>query len=144
MGHLKANEISSAANLREFQIKTSEVNVGDKVTVDIFAVGERVDVIGTSKGKGFAGAVKRYDFRGGPKTHGQSDRHRAPGSSGAGTTPGRVYKGSRSPGHMGNERVTVQALKIVLVDTERNLLGVRGAVPGPKGGLIMIKDARKQ
>jgi large subunit ribosomal protein L3 len=103
-----------------------------------------VDVIGTSKGKGFAGGVKRYGFRGGPKTHGQSDRQRAPGSRGAGTTPGRVYKGSRGPGHMGNERVTVQALKVVLVDTERNLLGIHGAVPGPKGGLVMIKEARKQ
>jgi large subunit ribosomal protein L3 len=118
--------------------------VGDKVTVEIFAVGERVDVIGTSKGKGFAGAVKRHHFKGGPKTHGQSDRHRAPGSRGAGTTPGRVYKGARGAGRMGNERVTVQALKIVLVDSERNLIGVRGAVPGGKGGLVMIKEARKQ
>ena len=101
-------------------------------------------MIGTSKGKGFAGGVKRYGFRGGPKTHGQSDRQRAPGSRGAGTTPGRVYKGSRGPGHMGNARVTSQALKVVLVDVERNLLAVRGAVPGPKGGLIMIKEARKQ
>jgi large subunit ribosomal protein L3 len=114
------------------------------VKVDIFAPGERVDVIGTSKGKGFAGAVKRYHFRGGPKTHGQSDRLRAPGSRGAGTTPGRVYKGARGPGHMGDDRVTVQGLKVVLVDAERNLIGVHGAVPGPKGGLVMIKEARKQ
>ena len=112
--------------------------------LETFAVGERVDVIGTGKGKGFAGAVKRYGFHGGPKTHGQSDRHRAPGSRGSGTTPGRVYKGARGPGHMGTDRVTVQALKVVLVDTERNLIGVHGAVPGPKGGLIMIKEARKQ
>ncbi len=82
-----------------------------------------MDVIGTSKGKGFAGAVKRYHFRGGPKTHGQSDRQRAPGSRGSGTTPGRVYKGARGPGHMGNERVTVQNLAVVLVDGERNLVG---------------------
>jgi large subunit ribosomal protein L3 len=112
--------------------------------VDIFGLGERVDVVGTSKGKGFAGAVKRYHFAGGPKTHGQSDRHRAPGSNGAGTTPGRVYKGSRRPGHMASERVTSQGLKVVFVDAERNLLGVNGAVPGPRGGLVLIKDARKQ
>ncbi|GAB4427094.1 MAG: 50S ribosomal protein L3 [Anaerolineales bacterium] len=144
LGHLKANDLPPLRYLREFRAKNVEENVGDKVTVDAFAVGERVDVIGTSKGKGFAGGVKRYGFRGGPKTHGQSDRHRAPGSRGSGTTPGRVYKGARGPGHMGNERVTVQALKVVLVDAERNLLGVNGSVPGPKGGLVMIKEARKQ
>jgi len=107
-------------------------------------VGERIDVIGISKGKGFAGVVKRYHFAGGKKTHGQSDRHRAPGSRGAGSTPGRVYKGARSSGHMGSDRVTTQALKIVMVDVERNLLGVHGAVPGGKGGLVLIKEARKQ
>ena len=144
LGHLKKNELPPLRVLREFQIKTPEVKVGDMFAVDIFNVGERVDVVGTSKGKGFAGAVKRYHFRGGPKTHGQSDRLRAPGSNGAGTTPGRVYKGSRRPGHMGSERVTSQSLKVVLVDPERNLLAVNGAVPGPKGGLVMIKDARKQ
>ena len=143
-GHLKANEIPPLRYLREFRLKTPEAKVGEKVTVETFAIGERVDVIGTGKGKGFAGAVKRYGFHGGPKTHGQSDRHRAPGSRGSGTTPGRVYKGARGPGHMGTDRVTVQALKVVLVDTERNLIGVHGAVPGPKGGLIMIKEARKQ
>ena len=90
------------------------------------------------------GGVKRYHFRGGPKTHGQSDRHRAPGSNGSTTTPGRVYKGSRRPGHMGDDRVTAQKLKVVLVDAERNLLGVRGAVPGCRDGIVMIKEARKQ
>jgi len=144
MGHLKKNELPPLRYLREFEIKSSEVKVGDKFLVDIFGLGERVDVIGTSKGKGFQGAVKRYHFKGGPKTHGQSDRHRAPGSRGSGTTPGRVYKGSRGPGHMGSERVTAQGLKVVLVDAERNLLGVSGAVPGPRGGLVLIKDARKQ
>jgi large subunit ribosomal protein L3 len=144
LGHLKTSELPSLRFLREFRIKTLDVSVGDVVKVDIFAPGERVDVVGTSKGKGFAGAVKRYHFRGGPKTHGQSDRHRAPGSRGAGTTPGRVYKGARGPGHMGDERVTVQSLKVILVDAERNLIGVHGAVPGPKGGLVMIKEARKQ
>jgi len=144
LGHLKKNELPPLRYLREFEIKSSEVKVGDKFQVDIFGLGERVDIVGTSKGKGFAGAVKRYHFKGGPKTHGQSDRHRAPGSNGAGTTPGRVYKGSRRPGHMGSERVTSQGLKVVLVDAERNLLGVSGAVPGPRGGLVLIKDARKQ
>jgi len=143
LGHLKANDLPPMRFLREFRSKEA-ANVGDKVTVEIFAVGEHVDVMGTSKGKGFAGAVKRHHFKGGKKTHGQSDRHRAPGSHGSGTTPGRVLKNARSAGHMGNERVTVQALKVVLVDAERNLLGVHGAVPGGKGGLVVIKEARKQ
>ena len=143
LGHLKANEISPLRFLREFRSK-EVANVGDKLTVDVFAVGEHVDVVGTSKGKGFAGSVKRHHFKGGKKTHGQSDRHRAPGSSGSGTTPGRVLKNSRRAGHMGTERVTVQALKVVLVDAERNLIGVHGAVPGGKGGLVVIKEARKQ
>lgn len=143
LGHLKANNLSPVRFLREFRTKEA-VNVGDKLTVDLFSVGENVDVIGTSKGKGFAGSVKRHHFKGGKKTHGQSDRHRAPGSRGSGTTPGRVFKGSRGAGHMGNERVTIQALKVVLVDAERNLLGIRGAVPGGKGGLVVIKEARKQ
>ena len=143
LGHLKAGGISPLRFIREFRSKEA-ANVGDKLTVDMFAVGDHVDVVGTSKGKGFAGAVKRYHFQGGKKTHGQSDRHRAPGSNGSGTTPGRVFKNSRRAGHMGSERVTVQALKIVLVDTERNLLGILGAVPGGKGGLVVIKEARKQ
>ncbi len=112
--------------------------------MDVFGVGERVDVVGTSKGRGFQGGVKRYHFRGGPKTHGQSDRHRAPGSRSSGTTPGRVYKGSRGPGHMGNDRVTAQNLKVAIVDPERNLIGVKGAIPGARGGLVLIKEARKQ
>jgi len=143
LGHLNTKDLPPMRFLREFRSK-EEANVGDKVTVEVFAVGERVDVVGTSKGKGFAGTVKRHHFKGGPKTHGQSDRHRAPGSRGAGTTPGRVYKGARSAGHMGSDRVTIQALKIVLVDTERNLLGIKGAVPGGKGGLVLIKPTRKQ
>ena len=143
LGHLKTNNMSPLRFLREFRTKEA-ANVGDKLTVDVFQVGENVDVVGTSKGKGFAGSVKRHHFKGGKKTHGQSDRHRAPGSSGSGTTPGRVLKNTRRPGHMGHERVTVQALKVVLVDAERNLLGIRGAVPGGKGGLVIIKEARKQ
>jgi len=144
LGHLKRNNLPPLRFLREFRAKETDVKAGEKVTVDVFGVGEHVDVIGTSKGRGFAGAVKRYGFRGGPKTHGQSDRQRAPGSRGAGTTPGRVFKGSRGPGHMGNARVTSQNLKVVIVDPERNLLGVRGAVPGARGGVVMIKPARKQ
>ena len=144
LGHIKKSELPPLRFLREFRIKTSEYKVGDKVLVDIFGVGERVDVVGTSKGKGFAGVVKRFHFKGGPKTHGQSDRQRGPGSNSSTTTPGRVYKGVRRPGHMGHERVTAQNLKIALVDAERNLLGVQGAIPGPRGGLVMIRDARKQ
>ena len=144
LGHLKRNNFPPLRFLREFREKTPEVQEGDKISVsDVFSLGEHVDVIGTSKGRGFQGGVKRYHFRGGPKTHGQSDRTRAPGSRGSGTTPGRVYKGARGPGHMGNERVTTQNLLVVLVDSERNLLGVRGSVPGPKGGLVLIKGARK-
>lgn len=144
LGHLKMSEAPPLRFLREFRIKLSELKVGDKLTVDMFGLGERVDVIGTSKGKGFAGVVKRYHFKGGSKTHGASDRVRAPGSSSATTTPGRVFKGTRRAGHMGSDRVTSQGLKVVLVDAERNLLGVHGAVPGSKGSLVMIKDARKQ
>jgi len=144
LGHLKKNELPPLRFLREFRIKDAEYKVGDKLTVEVFGVGERVDVVGTSKGKGFAGVVKRYHFAGGPKTHGASDRLRAPGSNGATTTPGRVYKGSRRPGHLGHERVTAQGLKVVLVDAERNLLGVTGAIPGSKGGLVVVQEARKQ
>jgi len=144
LGHLKVNNLPPLRYLREFRTKEPGVQAGDQITVSLFAVGERVDVIGTSKGKGFQGPVKRYHFKGGPKTHGASDRVRAPGSRGSGTTPGRVYKGSRGAGHMGDDRVTAQNLKVVLVDVERNLLGVRGAIPGGKGGLVMIKEARKQ
>lgn len=144
LGHLKRNNLPPLRFLREFKTKTPDVLEGDKLTVEVFAIGEVVDVVGTSKGKGFAGAVKRYHFRGGPKTHGQSDRNRAPGSHGSGTTPGRVFKGARSAGHMGSDRVTAQNLKVVLVDQERNLIGVRGAVPGSKGGVLVIKETRKQ
>jgi len=144
LGHLKRNDLPPLRFLREFRVKNPEVKEGDRVTVEAFSVGEKVDVVGTSKGKGFQGAVKRYHFKGGPKTHGQSDRQRAPGSRSSGTTPGRVYKGSRGPGHMGNDRVTAQGLRVMLVDAERNLIAVKGAVPGAKGGLVLIKEARKQ
>jgi large subunit ribosomal protein L3 len=144
LGHLKRNSLPPLRVLREFRVKNPDVKEGDQLTVDVFVVGERVDVVGTSKGKGFQGAVKRYHFKGGPRTHGASDRERAPGSRGSGTTPGRVYKGARGPGHMGDDRVTAIGLKVVLVDPERNLIGVMGSVPGSRGGLVLVKEARKQ
>jgi large subunit ribosomal protein L3 len=144
LGHLKRNDLPSMRYLREFRTSSPEVKEGDKIDASQFEVGKRVDVVGFSKGKGFAGTMKRHNFRGGPKTHGQSDRGRAPGSIGATTTPGRVFKGKKMSGHMGNERVSSQNLKIVLVDVEKNLIGVNGSVPGPRGGLVVIKDARKQ
>ncbi len=144
LGHLKRNNLPPLRFIREFRAKEPQVKEGEQVTVSLFSVGDRVDVVGTSKGKGFQGGVKRYHFLGGPRTHGASDRERAPGSRSSTTTPGRVYKGSRGPGHMGNDRVTSQNLRIEFIDPERNLLGVRGAVPGARGGLLLINEARKQ
>ena len=139
-GHLK--KLGMLKYLREFKTSDIEsIEIGHKVDVSIFKAGDVVDVSGISKGKGFAGVVKRYHFGGGPKTHGQSDRHRAPGSIGATTTPGRVLKGQRMAGHMGNERVTVRRLKVVAADPERNLLLVRGAVPGARNGLVTIRKS---
>ena len=109
----------------------------------MFEVGDRVDVVGVSKGRGYAGVVKRHGFAGGPKTHGQSDRWRAPGAISAGSTPGRVFKGVRMAGRMGNEQVTSMNVEVVLVDPERNLLAVKGTVPGARGGLLVIREARK-
>jgi len=144
LGHLQRSKAPPLRFLREFRVKEPGVQEGDVVNVSSFTVGDHVDIVGTSKGKGFQGGVKRYHFKGGPKTHGASDRLRAPGSRGSTTTPGRVYKGARGPGHMGNDRVTQPNLVVVLIDPERNLLGVRGAIPGSKGGLVMIREARKQ
>ncbi|HKZ55703.1 MAG TPA: 50S ribosomal protein L3 [Anaerolineales bacterium] len=145
LGHLKRHELPPLKVLREFRLKTLEgLQEGEKLTVEVFRVGDRVDVVGKSKGRGFQGGVRRHGFRGGPKTHGQSDRHRAPGSRSSTTTPGRVYKGSRGPGHMGTARVTSQNIRVELVDVERNLLGLRGSVPGPRGALVVIEEARKQ
>ena len=144
LGHLRTTDAPPLKYLREFRVKDHELNAGDKLTVEMFEVGDHVDVIGTSKGKGFAGAMKRHGFGGGPITHGQSDRQRSPGSIGATSGTSRVFKGKRMPGRMGNDRVTSQNMKVVLVDNERNLIGVSGSVPGSKGGLVMIKEARKQ
>ncbi|MFN3974982.1 MAG: 50S ribosomal protein L3 [Dehalococcoidia bacterium] len=141
-GHLRKVGVL-LRHLREVRVDDlGDVQVGQKVTVDIFKPGDRVDVEGCSKGRGFAGVVKRHHFKGGPKTHGQSDRHRAPGSIGSTTFPGRVLKGLRMAGHMGDQRVTVRNLQVVAVDPERNLLFLKGAVPGPVNGLLVIRKAK--
>ncbi len=145
-GHIKKANVPPVRTMREFRVlpeELAEFQVGQKILADFFEEGDLVDVTGRSKGKGFQGGVKRHNFNRQPKTHGQSDRERSPGSAGPGTTPGRVYKGKRMPGHMGNERVTVQNLRVVRVDPERNLVAVRGAVPGPKNGLVTVSFARK-
>ena len=145
LGHLRRNNLPALRVLREIRTKDAEsFALGQKLLADVFGAGERVDVKGVSKGRGFQGGMKRHGFHGGPRTHGQSDRSRAPGASSSGTTPGRIYKGKRMAGHMGNVPVTVSNLRVVLVDPERNLLAVRGAVPGAKGGLLLITEARKQ
>ena len=142
-GHLKgAGRL--VRHLREFGADdVEEHEVGQILNVDVFTAGQIVDVTGTSKGRGFQGVMKRHGFRGGPRTHGQSDRARAPGSIGAGTTPGRVWKNTRMPGRMGNKRVTVQNLEVVEVLPDQHVLLVRGAVPGAKNGLVMIRRAVK-
>jgi len=139
-GHLK--DVGQLRYLREFNVEdVNSVQVGQRIDVDVFKTGDLIDVVGVSKGKGFAGVVKRHHFAGGPKTHGQSDRHRAPGSIGATTSPGRVLKGTRMAGRMGNRRATVRNLKVIDVDLARHLLLVKGAVPGAKKGLLLIKKA---
>jgi large subunit ribosomal protein L3 len=136
----QVKEIGQLKHLREFEVDdVKSVQVGQKVDADMFKPGDIINVTGISKGKGFAGVVKRHHFAGGPKTHGQSDRHRAPGSVGATTSPGRVFKGLRMAGHMGDRRVTVRNLRVLNVDLGRHLLLVRGAVPGTKKGLLLIK-----
>ncbi len=142
---LKKVDLPPLRHLRELRMKdVSSYEVGQKLLADVFKTGDHVDVTGISKGRGFAGVVKRHGFHGGPKTHGQSDRHRRSGSIGSGTTPGRVYKGTRMGGHMGSQNATIQNLKVVMVDTERNLILVRGPVPGGKKGLVLIVEAVKQ
>ena len=137
-GHLKNSRLSRY--LREVATNdTSEFAVGQTIGVDIFETGEKVDIIGTSKGRGFAGVMKRWNFGGGPRTHGQSDRARAPGSIGGGTPPGKVYKGLKMGGHMGNRRITVKALEIIEIDAERNLLMIKGGIPGATNSLIQIR-----
>jgi large subunit ribosomal protein L3 len=138
----KSDEAPQFKHLREFQLDNPDgVKVGDKVDVSLFKAGDLVDVIGISKGKGFAGVVKRHHFRGGPKTHGQSDRTRHPGAIGSTTYPGRVWKGLRMAGHMGSEQVTIRNLEVFQANPEKNLLLVRGAVPGARNGLVLIKKS---
>ena len=142
-GQRKASGFMSKT-LREIRADDpTEFTVGQVFKADIFEEGDVVDVTGTSKGRGFQGGVKRHGFSGGPKTHGQSDRLRAPGSIGSSATPGRVFKGMRMAGRMGNDRVTVQNLRVLRVDPERNLLLVEGSVPGPNEGLVMVRRAVK-
>lgn len=142
-GHRKASGFMSkylrevaADDVREFEI-------GQVLKADVFSAGERVDIVGISKGRGFQGTVKRHGFSGGPRTHGQSDRLRAPGSIGSSATPGRVFKGMKMSGRMGNDRVTVQNLVVMRVDTERNLLLVKGSVPGANNGVVIVKRTVK-
>lgn len=127
------NETAQIKNIKE----------GDKITVSSFEPGDEVKITGTTKGKGFAGGVKRWGFHGGPKTHGQSDRHRAPGSIGAGTTPGRVYKGKHMAGHMGSAKLTINGLEVIDVDVVNNLLTVKGGVPGARNGFLIIEKIGK-
>ena len=140
-GHLRNG--APVRYLREVKADDpTEFEVGQTVSVDIFAEGEKVDIVSRSKGRGFAGTMKRHDFGGGPRTHGQSDRARAPGSIGGGTTPGKVFKGLKMAGHMGNERITAKRLEVIRVDPERNLLIVKGGVPGGPNGLLQIRRAK--
>ena len=143
-GHLarsKAPALRSLVEIRTDDAGTFEL--GSKITADVFAAGESVDVIGVTKGKGFAGAMKRWNFSGKEASHGTERKHRSPGSVNAGTTPGRVFKGKKLPGQLGHERVTILSLEVVEADAERNLLLIRGAVPGPVGGLVLVRNAVK-
>lgn len=140
LGHLKKSDVSPVRYLREFRDFSPE---GDTVSVDIFAEGEKVDATGTSKGKGFQGVMKRWNFAGGPASHGAKKWHRRPGSIGQRKTPGRVYKGKKMAGHMGDDRVTVQNLEVVEVRPDENLILVKGAVPGANGGLVILRGAVK-
>jgi large subunit ribosomal protein L3 len=132
-------DLPKLSTMREFRVDTvDDYSVGQEIHVDLFAAGDLVDVTGVSKGKGFAGHIKRHNFRRGPKSHG-SDHHREPGSIGPGTTPGRVYKGSRMAGHMGHQRTTLKKLQVVSADTDRNLLVIKGSLPGAPGALVLVR-----
>ncbi len=141
MGHLKKSQVPSSRVLREFE-KTGEVQLGQAFKADVFQKGDLVDVQGVSKGKGFQGVIKRHNYSGGPESHG-SMFHRAPGSIGSSSYPSRVWKNKSLPGQMGNERVTVQRLKVVESRPEENLLFISGAVPGADGGLVVVRKSKK-
>lgn len=146
LGHLGKQQLPALRYLREFRLvddKAVDVEEGAEIKVDVFERGERVDVIGQSKGRGFQGGIKRHGFNRQPKTHGASDRTRAPGSVGMRATPGKTLKGQRMAGHMGDERVTSLNLEVVIVDPEKNLLAVRGSIPGAQGGIVMIRPSVK-
>lgn len=143
-GHYDKAGVKFRRLLKEFKVENpSEFTVGQEIKVDLFKAGEKVDITGVSKGKGFQGVIKRHGQSRGPMAHG-SRYHRGPGSMGAATFPGRVFKGKKLPGHMGNVKITIQNLEIVKVDTDRNVLLVKGAVPGPRKGLVTIKETLKQ
>ncbi|WP_409228982.1 50S ribosomal protein L3 [Gudongella sp. SC589] len=143
-GHYEKANVAYRKFLREFHVENpDEFEIGQEIKADVFAEGDMVDVTGTSKGKGTAGVIKRHNFSRGRETHG-SKHHRMPGGMSAGTYPGRVFKGHKMMGRMGNERVTVQNLEVVRIDAEKNLILVKGAVPGPKKGLITIKETVKK
>ena len=143
-GHFSKANVEAGRRLYEFRCEAeTELNVGDSLSVESFEAGQKVDVTGQSKGKGFAGVIKRYNFKMQDATHGNSVSHRAPGSIGQCQTPGRVFKGKKMAGHMGAEQVTTQTLEVVRVDQENNLLLIKGAVPGAKGGEVIIKPAVK-
>jgi large subunit ribosomal protein L3 len=143
-GHFAKAGVEAGRGLWEFRLNgDEEINVGDSLTVERFEAGQKIDVTGQSKGKGFQGGVKRWNFRTQDMTHGNSVSHRAPGSIGQCQTPGRVFKGKKMAGHMGGERCTVQTLEVVRVDAERNLLIVKGAIPGATGGDVIVKPAVK-
>ncbi len=138
----QVKDLGNFRYLKEFRLNDAKgVKVGDSIDVSMFEAGDLIDVTGISKGKGFAGVVKRYNFGGGPKTHGQSDRHRAGGSIGASASPSRVLKGTRMPGRMGNDRVTARKLEVIKADKEKNLLIVKGAVPGGANGILLIRKS---
>lgn len=141
-GHFKRVSVPPHRNLVELRVAdTSAFKVGQELKADVFQAGERADVVGVSKGKGFAGVMKRHNFHGAGASHGVERKHRVPGSVGGGTAPHHVFKGQKMPGRLGHERVTVLNLEVVRVDAERNLLLVRGAVPGPNGGLVMVRSS---
>ena len=143
-GHFDKADVACKKNLKEFRLDDCDaLNVGDIVKADTFAVGDAIDVIGTSKGKGFAGAIKRHNQHRLKETHGTGPVHRQAGSMGACSSPSRIYKGKGMAGHMGAEQVTVQNLEIVKIDAENNLIAIKGAVPGPKGGIVYIVDSVK-
>ena len=142
MGHFAKSKIDNKKHLREFRLEEISYNVGDEIKADIFAAGDAVDITGTSKGKGFQGVIKRHGQHRGPMGHG-SMYHRRPGSMGATSTPGRVFKGKKLPGHMGMETVTIQNLEVVRVDLDKNVILVKGSVPGAKGAILKIKSAVK-